>query len=98
MIEEEEVQPVGLWGHGDAGGGQTEHPGGGQVRGWLEGEGGESAIVQDYGDKAMHKTSRGRGGEGVVQRGRGESQPLCRTMGTQRCRRWENKSIQGVGR
>ena len=24
-------------GHGDAGGGQTEHPGGGQVRGWSGG-------------------------------------------------------------
>ena len=26
---------AGLWGHSDAGGGQTEHPGGGQVRGCL---------------------------------------------------------------
>ena len=44
---------AGLWGHGDAGGGQTEHPGGG-----LEGEGGESAVVQDYGDTAMQEVGK----------------------------------------
>ena len=42
----------------DTGGGQTEHPGGGQVRTWSRGGGGRVSCVQDYGNTGMQDCRR----------------------------------------